>query len=165
MLFLVVNVNFLTLLYISRVNSDPGWFKSRYSSSKFYYCEKSVTCTAVLLSVGYIMVNVNNRSQFSFFIKFQQGLCVSHIVISLTYHLAHVKTEYKWAASPSPFSLNTNPPPPMYYTSALWAGGHGLSSFSRPTFCPSLNSQEAVVFWQQCQWDQNCKGFLLIQKG
>jgi hypothetical protein len=29
----------LALLYLSRVTSDPGWFK--INSSKFYYCEKS----------------------------------------------------------------------------------------------------------------------------
>ncbi len=22
-----------------------------------------------------------------------------------------------------------------------------------------------MLFWQQCQWDQNCKGFLLLQRG
>jgi hypothetical protein len=25
--------------------------------------------------------------------------------------------------------------------------------------------KEIVVFWQQWQWDQGCKGFLLIQRG
>ncbi len=30
----------LTLLYLSRINSDPDWFKN--SCSKLYYCEKSV---------------------------------------------------------------------------------------------------------------------------
>jgi hypothetical protein len=55
----------------------------------------------------------SDRSKsISFFIKIQQGLCVSHIVISLTYHLAHVKTDYKGAATPSLFSLHTAPPPP-----------------------------------------------------
>ncbi len=51
-------------------------------------------------------------SQFPFSSKIQQGLCISHIVISPTYHLAHVKTEYKGAAAPSPFLSSHTPPPP-----------------------------------------------------
>ncbi len=103
-------------------------------------------------------------SQFPFSSKVQQGLCVSHIVISLTYHLAHVKTEYKGAATTSPFSLHTAPPPCIIHLH-YEVGGHGFSSFSRPPFHPSFCSQEVVVFWQQCHWDQNCKSFLLIQRG
>ncbi len=46
-----VLVTNLTLLYLSRVNSDPGWFKK--NSSRFYYCEKTENCIAVLLYFGY----------------------------------------------------------------------------------------------------------------
>jgi hypothetical protein len=35
----------------------------------------------------------NAVSQFLFSSQIQQGLCVSQIVISLTYHPSHVKTE------------------------------------------------------------------------
>jgi hypothetical protein len=56
----------LTLLYLQRGNSDPGWFKNIFNS-KFYYCENLKTCIAV----GYSMAkskrsNVTNgldRSQ------------------------------------------------------------------------------------------------------
>ncbi len=107
-----------------------------------------------------IQIAVN---QFPFSSEIQQGLCVSHIVISPTYHPAHVKTDYKGAA-PLPLSLF---PPflPVYYTFALWANGHGFSSFPRPLFHPSLCSQWGCGFLQQCRWDQNCKGFLLLQRG
>ncbi len=53
----------LTLLYLPRVNSDPGWFK--IDSSKVYCYKNLKTCQAVLLYVGYILAktevaNVNN---------------------------------------------------------------------------------------------------------
>jgi hypothetical protein len=53
-------------------------------------------------------------SQFSFSSEIQQGLCVSHIVISPTCHPAHVKTEHKGAAAP-PLSLHTHPLPRVLY--------------------------------------------------
>ncbi len=104
-------------------------------------------------------------SQFSFFAKVQQGLCISHIVISLTYHQAHVRTECKGDASPPPFSLHNPPPPPPHVLYiCIMRGWARTFLFFPPSFHPSSNSQEVVVFWQQCQWDQNCKGFLLIKK-
>jgi hypothetical protein len=73
------------------------------------YGWSTITC---YLAVPQIQIAV---SQFSLFIKIQQGLCVSHIVISLTYPLAHVKTECKGAAIPSPVPLHPPPPPRVLY--------------------------------------------------
>jgi hypothetical protein len=44
--------NVLTLLYLSRVNSDPGTLKD---TSKSYYCEKSENLHDCSLLCGYIM--------------------------------------------------------------------------------------------------------------
>ncbi len=48
----VLVTNF-TLLYLSRVNSEPGWFKK--NNPKFYFVKKLKTCIAVLLYFGYVM--------------------------------------------------------------------------------------------------------------
>jgi hypothetical protein len=103
-------------------------------------------------------------SKFPFSSKVQKGLYVSHIVILLTYHQAHVKTEHKGAATSSRlFSSHTAPPCiiHLHYERV----GAGFLLFSCPSIHPPLCSQEIVVFWQQCQWNQNCKVFLLIQTG
>ncbi len=103
----------------------------------------------------------NAVSQFIFSPRF---MCFAYCHIA-TYHLAHVKTECKGAATPSPFSLQTAPSPPcIIHLHYKWVG-------TVIPLYPALLSillyvcKEVVVFWQQCQWDQNCEGFLLIQRG
>jgi hypothetical protein len=67
-----------------------------------------------------------------------------HIVISLTYHLAHVKTVCKGAALPPPPLTSLHPPPLLHY---------GLVVTNVP-FSPapfqSCFTRKVVVFWQQC---------------
>ncbi len=48
---------------------------------------------------------------FLFHQKFHQGLCILHIVISLTHHPACVEAVYKGTAPSPPISLHTPPPP------------------------------------------------------
>ncbi len=94
-----------------------------------------------------------SKSIFFFQSEIHQGLCVSHIVISPTYHPALVKTEYKGAAAPSHF-LSSHTPLPC--TILLH---YELVDTDFPFFPPPVSSffmfaKEVVVFWQQCQWDQ-----------
>jgi hypothetical protein len=64
-------------------------------------------------------------------------------------------------------TITPSPPPPLPHVLyiCIMSGWARTFLFFPPLFPSSSNSQEVVVFWQQCQWDQNCKGFLLIQKG
>jgi hypothetical protein len=76
-----------------------------------------------------------------------------HIVISLTYQPAHVKTECKRAATPPPFSLHP-PPPPGITLLHYERMDTDFPLFPALCFILFFVHKQVVVFWQQCQWDQ-----------
>jgi hypothetical protein len=85
----------------------------------------------------------------SFSSEIQQGLCVSYIVISLTYYPAHVKTEYKGAAAPTPFSFHT-PPPLCTILLHYKLVDMDFPFFPAPVSSLFMFTKEVVDFWQQC---------------
>ncbi len=114
-----------TLTLIKGTNSPrrvAGAFYSLFLIiGQHFTCYRAVATRHHWISViPRIQIAVN---QFPFLSKIQQALCVSHIVILLPYHLAHVKTEYKGAATPSPFSPHTASPPPCLCIIHLHYGG------------------------------------------
>jgi hypothetical protein len=74
----------------------------------------------------------NAVSQFLFSTRF---MCFAYCHIA-TYHLAHVKTECKGAATPSPFSLQTAPSPHVLYICII--SGWAQSFLFIPPFFPSF---------------------------
>jgi hypothetical protein len=72
-----------------------------------------------------------SRSRF-FFTEIHQDLCVSHIVILLTFHPARVKTVYKRAAPPPLLSSKTLLPRVLYFCIKSWWTRTFL--FPRPRF-------------------------------
>jgi hypothetical protein len=59
-------------------------------------------------------------------------------LVYCTYHPAHVKTEYKGAATPSSFFSSHTPLPRAYYTFAFMSWWIQIFLFLQPLFHPSL---------------------------
>jgi hypothetical protein len=120
-----------------------GRGKVAVGRSAFLTCYRTVaTRHQRIFSYPRIQIAV---SQFSFSSKVQQGLCISQIVILITYHMAHVKTEYKGAAPPPPFLFTPTPPPRVLYFCTI-SGCAQTFLFSPSLFHSSLNLQEVMVF-------------------
>jgi hypothetical protein len=93
----------------------------------------------------------------------RQSLCVSHIVISLTYHPAHVKSVCKGATFPPPLSLHTPPPPPciilLHYELVVTDFPFSPAPFFNPV------SQKRLWFFGNNVSGLKSQGYLLLQRG
>jgi len=85
-----------------------------------------------------------------------KSLCVSHIVISLTYHLAHVKTVYEGAAAAPPLCIIL-----LHYKLVVT----DFPFLSLLFFNPSLPSQKMLWFFgNNVSGIKNCKGFSSLKE-